>query len=189
MVGVGPGGKISVLARVSVVDYYGRTLFDSFVHVEERVTDYRTHVSGVTERDLKTKGADFGRVRNRVKKLLKNKTVVGHGLENDLRALKIDRDHLWYNIRDSATQHRPYMRFDPLAQQWRPCRLRDLAWHHLGVVIQQGDNPHDSLEDALAAMALYRIAQPEWDYEIDLQRRDRAMANFFVRQFNNCKRF
>ena len=29
--------KISVLARVSVVDYYGRCLFDSFVRVEERV--------------------------------------------------------------------------------------------------------------------------------------------------------
>lgn len=175
MVGVGPQGKISVLARVSVVDYYGNSLFDSFVYVEERVTDYRTHVSGVTETDLKN-GVDFGIVRKSVKQLLKNKIIVGHGLENDLRALKIEHDHTWYNIRDSATQYQPYMRVDQFGQ-WRPYRLRDLTWYHLGIVIQEGGKPHDSLEDAQAAMALYRHAQQNWDYEIDCRRRN-VLATF-----------
>ncbi|OEU18577.1 Exonuclease [Fragilariopsis cylindrus CCMP1102] len=175
MVGVGPKGKISVLARVSVVDYYGRSVFDSFVHVEERVTDYRTHVSGVTEQDLKN-GVDFGLVRKSVKQVLKNKIIVGHGLENDLRALKIEQDHTWYNIRDSATQYQPYMRLDHFGQL-RPYRLRDLTWYHLGIVIQEGGKPHDSIEDARAAMALYRKAQPNWDYEIDCRRRN-ALATF-----------
>ncbi len=175
MVGVGPQGKISVLARVSVVDYYGNSLFDSFVHVEERVTDYRTHVSGVTEEDLKN-GVDFGTVRKGVKQLLKNKVIVGHGLENDLRALKIEQDHTWYNIRDSATQYQPYMRLDQYGQ-WRPYRLRDLTWYHLGIVIQEGGKPHDSIEDARASMALYRHAQADWDYEIDCRRRT-ALATF-----------
>jgi RNA exonuclease 4 len=175
MVGVGPRGKISVLARVSVVDYYGNSLFDSFVHVEERVTDYRTHVSGVTEQDLKN-GVDFGIVRKSVKQLLKNKIIVGHGLENDLRALKIEQDHTWYNIRDSATQYQPYMRLDQFGQ-WRPYRLRDLTWYHLGIVIQEGGKPHDSIEDARASMALYRHAQQDWDYEIDCRRRT-ALATF-----------
>mmetsp|Transcript_17125 Transcript_17125/g.39368 ORF Transcript_17125/g.39368 Transcript_17125/m.39368 type:complete len:267 (+) Transcript_17125:139-939(+) len=175
MVGVGPRGKISVLARVSVVDYYGNSLFDSFVHVEERVTDYRTHVSGVTESDLKN-GVDFGIVRKNVKLLLKNKIIVGHGLENDLRALKIEQDHTWYNIRDSATQYQPYLRLDQYGH-WRPYRLRDLTWYHLGIVIQEGGKPHDSLEDARAAMALYRHAQQSWDYEIECHRRS-ALATF-----------
>jgi len=175
MVGVGPGGKISVLARVSVVDYHGNSLFDSFVRVEERITDYRTHVSGVTERDLKN-GVDFGIVRKSVKQILKNKIIVGHGLENDLRALKIEQDHTWYNIRDSATQYQPYMRLDQFGQ-WRPYRLRDLTWYHLGIVIQEGGKPHDSIEDARAAMALYRNEQPNWDYEIDCRRRT-ALATF-----------
>lgn len=175
MVGVGPKGKISVLARVSVVDYYGNSLFDSFVHVEERVTDYRTHVSGVTEQDLKN-GVDFGVVRKSVKQLLKNKIIVGHGLENDLRALKIEQDHTWFNIRDSATQYQPYMRLDQYGQ-WRPYRLRDLTWYHLGIVIQERGKPHDSIEDARASMALYRHAQPNWDYEIDCRRRN-ALATF-----------
>ena len=175
MVGVGPKGKISVLARVSVVDYYGNSLFDCFVHVEERVTDYRTHVSGVTEGDLKN-GVDFGTVRKNVKQLLKNKIIVGHGLENDLRALKIEQDHTWYNIRDSATQYQPYMRLDQFGQ-WRPYRLRDLTWYHLGIVIQEGGKPHDSLEDARAAMALYRHEQQNWDYEIECRRRS-MLATF-----------
>ncbi|KAL3906260.1 MAG: hypothetical protein SGILL_009343 [Bacillariaceae sp.] len=177
MVGVGPGGKISVLARVSVVDWYGRKILDSFVHVEERVTDYRTHVSGVTEKDLKgPKALNFGLVRKQVKQLMKNKIIVGHGLENDLRALKIEQDFPWYNIRDSATQYSAYMRVDQFGQL-RPRRLRDLAWYNLGIVIQQEGKSHDSLEDARAAMALYRNVQPNWDYEMDCRRRN-AFATY-----------
>lgn len=176
MVGVGPHGKISVLARVSVVDFYGCSLFDSFVRVEERVTDYRTHISGVREADLKGPNArDFGTVRKIVKQLLKNKIIVGHGLENDLRALKIEADHPWYNIRDSATQYQPYMRVDQFGQL-KPRRLRDLVWYHLGIVIQQEGRPHDSMEDARSAMALYRHQQGSWDYEIDCRRRNSFAA-------------
>ena len=177
MVGVGPLGKISVLGRVSLVDYYGCSLFDSFVRVEERVTDYRTHVSGVKEEDLKGPYArDFGTVRKIVKQLLRNKIIVGHGLENDLRALKIEQDHPWYNIRDSATQYQPYMRVDQFGQL-KPRRLRDLVWYNLGIVIQQEGRPHDSMEDARAAMALYRHQHANWDYEIDCCRRN-SFASF-----------
>ena len=42
MVGVGPEGKLSVLARVSIVDWAGNNVFDSHVKVHEHVTDYRT---------------------------------------------------------------------------------------------------------------------------------------------------
>jgi RNA exonuclease 4 len=177
MVGVGPQGKISVLARVSVVDFYGHSLLDSFVRVEERVTDYRTHISGVKEADLKGPNArDFGAVRKIVKQVLKNKIIVGHGLENDLRALKIEADHPWYNIRDSATQYQPYMRIDQFGQL-KPRRLRDVVWYNLGIVIQQEGRPHDSMEDARAAMALYRHQQADWEYEIDCRRRN-SFANY-----------
>jgi RNA exonuclease 4 len=119
---------------------------------------------------------NFGVVRKQVKQLLKNKIIVGHGLENDLRALKIEQDFPWYNIRDSATQYHPYMRMDQFGQL-RPRRLRDLVWYNLGIVIQQEGKPHDSLEDARAAMALYRNAQPNWDYEMDCRRRN-TFASF-----------
>eukprot|EP00894_Picocystis_sp_ML_P005081 jgi/Pico_ML_1/55598/g1264.t1 len=39
MVGVGEGGVRSALARVSVVNYYGNVLLDTFVKVIEKVCD------------------------------------------------------------------------------------------------------------------------------------------------------
>jgi len=53
MVGVGPEGKESVLARVSIVNYYGNVILDKFVLPREKVVDYRTHVSGITKEILK----------------------------------------------------------------------------------------------------------------------------------------
>lgn len=52
MVGIGPGGKESSLARVSIVDYNGAVVLDEFVRQRERVTDWRTAFSGVRERDM-----------------------------------------------------------------------------------------------------------------------------------------
>ena len=52
MVGVGPFGTESSLARVSIVNFYGAILQDDFVKQRERVTDYRTSVSGVRESDM-----------------------------------------------------------------------------------------------------------------------------------------
>lgn len=52
MVGVGPGGSESSLARVSVVNFYGYVLLDVFVRQRERVVDYRTQHSGIRPSDL-----------------------------------------------------------------------------------------------------------------------------------------
>ena len=52
MVGVGPEGSESSLARVSLVNYYGAIILDEFVRQRERVVDYRTAVSGVRETDM-----------------------------------------------------------------------------------------------------------------------------------------
>jgi hypothetical protein len=58
MVGVGPMGRESTLARVSVVNYFGAVLLDEFVRQKERVTDWRTQWSGVRARDM-TNGDSF----------------------------------------------------------------------------------------------------------------------------------
>lgn len=54
MVGVGPEGSESTLARVSIVNYHGAIVLDRFVRPREKVTDYRTWVSGVREEDLRS---------------------------------------------------------------------------------------------------------------------------------------
>lgn len=54
MVGVGPDGNDSALARISIVNQFGHCVYDKFVKPKEQVTDYRTWVSGVRPEDLKT---------------------------------------------------------------------------------------------------------------------------------------
>lgn len=168
VVGVGPEGKRSVLARVSIVDFFGRCLLDNIVRVEERVTDYRTNISGLTSEDLASKRAvPFAVCRKQVIRILRHKVLVGHGLENDLAALGIV--HPWYQIRDTATYHP----FQSVNHMGRPCsrKLRDLTRSHLGLIIQVQGSPHCPIEDACAAMALYRSRQAEWDCDVDCRRR------------------
>jgi RNA exonuclease 4 len=52
MVGVGPDGIQSALARVTIVNYYGVTILDKYVRPVERVTDFRTEISGITPKLL-----------------------------------------------------------------------------------------------------------------------------------------
>ena len=52
MVGVGFKGEESVLARVSIVNHFGHCVYDKYVKPREKVTDYRTHVSGIRPADI-----------------------------------------------------------------------------------------------------------------------------------------
>lgn len=56
MVGVGPGGVESALARISLVNFNGAVLMDAYVKPQEKVTDYRTFVSGIEPHHLEEEG-------------------------------------------------------------------------------------------------------------------------------------
>jgi len=47
MVGVGERGRESVLARVSLVNQFGKCIYDKYVKPTDEVTDYRTFVRHV----------------------------------------------------------------------------------------------------------------------------------------------
>lgn len=53
MVGVGPGGVESALARISIVNHFGKCVYDKFVKPGDEVTDYRTQFSGIRPHNLK----------------------------------------------------------------------------------------------------------------------------------------
>lgn len=53
MVGIGPEGTQSALARCCLVDYDGSVLYDRFVRPPGFVTDFRTKWSGVRKKDLR----------------------------------------------------------------------------------------------------------------------------------------
>ncbi|CAM9930643.1 unnamed protein product [Discosporangium mesarthrocarpum] len=88
MVGVGHDGKRSVLARCCIVDWEGIVLYDKHVAPCERVTDFRTFVSGVKAKHLR-EGIPLRQCQSEVAALLKDKILVGHALQNDLKASKI----------------------------------------------------------------------------------------------------
>lgn len=106
------GTEKSYLARVTALDHDGDVLMDHFIQPKLPVTDYRTHVSGITPELLEQKAElCFTQVKYRVMKLLKKRLLVGHGLQNDLEVLSIH--HPWHLVRDTAC-YQPYMKLLPL---------------------------------------------------------------------------
>ncbi|KAK4125437.1 hypothetical protein N657DRAFT_654113 [Parathielavia appendiculata] len=155
MVGVGEGGRDDALARVSVVDFHGRQVYDSFVKPRERVVDWRTHVSGVAPRHMAA-ARGFEEVHGQVAELLKGRIVVGHDVKHDLRVLELD--HPGKMIRDTAK----FSGFRKYGNGPKPA-LKVLAREILGFEIQTGQ--HSSIEDARVAMLLFRKHKPAFDVE------------------------
>ena len=155
MVGCGIDGSRSVLARASIVNYHGSTLYDCFVQPPEGdiVADYRTHVSGIRPGDLDPPRAiSFAKAQEEVADLLKGRTIVAHSVVSDLQALRLS--HPPQLIRDTA--------HFPLLCPERPRSLRALVVERLGWIdFQMGE--HDSVEDARAVMCLYRSVEEEWE--------------------------
>lgn len=170
MVGVGEGGLTSAVGRVSVVNWENQTVLDTYVQVPGPVTDYRTHVSGITPELLQPSDdpnhqlMTFSEVRTLVQTILRGKILIGHGLENDLKVLGMY--HPWSDIRDTAT-YSIFMRdyCDPVTQQMTlaPKKLRDLTWELLGRQIQCPGMAHSPTEDAIAALDLYKKVRGQWE--------------------------
>lgn len=155
MVGVGEGGHEDMLARVSVVDFHGRQVYDSYVRPRERVVDWRTHVSGVSPRHM-AKARTFEEVQAQIAGLLAGRILVGHDVKHDLKVLELT--HPPKQIRDTAK----FSGFRKYGHGPKPA-LRVLARELLGVEIQSGQ--HSSIEDARVAMLLFRKHKPAFDVE------------------------
>ncbi|KAF7547204.1 hypothetical protein G7Z17_g7881 [Cylindrodendrum hubeiense] len=155
MVGVGPGGHESVLARVSVVDFHGRQVYDSYVKPREKVTNWRTAVSGISPKSMRF-AREFEEVQQDVDKLLRGRILIGHDIKHDLDALILS--HPAREIRDTAK----YPAFRKYGNGRKPA-LRLLAQQILSVEIQDG--AHSSIEDARVTMLLFRKHKPGFDVD------------------------
>ena len=164
MVGVGPEGLDSAVARVTLCNWAEVVILDTFVKVPVKVTDYRTFVSGIEAKDLEGDAMSLAEVQKLVKSILHGKILIGHALENDLQALQIS--HPWHDIRDSAI-YPPFMREGESSADsktvLRPRKLKELAQDKLGLDIQNLGEAHDPIEDARAALALYKLERMEWE--------------------------
>ncbi|KFP03569.1 RNA exonuclease 4, partial [Calypte anna] len=153
MVGVGAKGEDSILARVSIVNQFGKCIYDKYVKPTEEVTDYRTAVSGIRPENINT-GEDFTTVQKEVANILKGRILVGHALRNDLKVLLLD--HPKKQIRDTQK----YKPFRERVKSGRPS-LKLLCERLLHVQVQTSE--HCSIQDAQAAMRLYTLEKKRWE--------------------------
>ncbi|KAK9320094.1 ribonuclease H-like domain-containing protein [Lipomyces orientalis] len=152
-VGVGYEGKRSVLARVSIVNFYGAVVLDEFVRPEEKVTDWRTWVSGIRPSDMQN-AKSFKEVQFKVGEILKDRVLVGHAVSNDLKVLLIA--HPKRLIRDTS-KHPAFRKLS----KGRAPSLKKLAKEYLDIDIQ-GDE-HSSVEDARACILLFRKFKDDFE--------------------------
>eukprot|EP00475_Leptophrys_vorax_P032987 TRINITY_DN51520_c0_g1_i1.p2 TRINITY_DN51520_c0_g1~~TRINITY_DN51520_c0_g1_i1.p2 ORF type:complete len:144 (+),score=47.66 TRINITY_DN51520_c0_g1_i1:669-1100(+) len=95
----------------------------------------------------------FLEAQQRVSDITQNRVIVGHSLQNDLKALRLS--HPARLIRDLTL----FSKFCPT----KKLPLKYLAQHFLKRTIQV--NTHDSVEDARASMDLYKLFRKEWEKE------------------------
>jgi len=175
MVGTGPEGFDSAVARVTVVNWENKIVLDTFVKVPVPVTDYRSHISGIQPSDIESDQAmTFDEVRAAVENILRGKILIGHGLENDLCSLSLT--HPYCDVRDTA-RYVPYMRemmdYESGKVLLQARKLRDLAWEKLGRQIQLDGEAHSPVEDSIAALDLYKLARTEWEEQLRVQQMER----------------
>ncbi|XP_042900175.1 exonuclease GOR isoform X2 [Parasteatoda tepidariorum] len=136
-------GKGLEVAKVGLVNEEGFTIYESFVQPENEILDYCTKYSGITAKDLLGVTTTLHDVQTFLDRLLHSQCIlVGHGLEGDLRCLRLTHT----KIVDTSVVF-------PRSDGSKP-KLRDLAYEKLKLVVQNDIGGHDCIEDARTCMAL-----------------------------------
>ncbi|CAF1078240.1 unnamed protein product [Rotaria sordida] len=133
------------LVRVSVVDHKLQPIYETLVKPHNKVLDYNTRWSGITESQLKFCNVTLEDVQRRLLKLFNDKSIlIGHSLESDLKALKIVHE----TVVDTSLVF-PHPKGKPFKRA-----LKTLMSEFLTKIIQENANGHDSMEDSISCMEL-----------------------------------
>jgi PAB-dependent poly(A)-specific ribonuclease subunit 2 len=142
-------GRISILRGQGVDEEV--PFIDDYIKVQEEVIDYQTRYSGINPGDLDPATSPHRPISRKAayKKiwLLSNLgcVFIGHGLVTDFRTI---------NIQVPPSQVMDTQTLFQSQNQKRKLRLSYLVWIVLKEKVQQGN--HDSIEDARAALRLWR---------------------------------
>ena len=147
------------LTKLSVVDIDGRLVYESLVLPENEIIDFNTKFSGIKPGDLVSgQTKTLHEVQTDLLEFIHADTIiVGHGLDNDLRAMKI----MHKSVVDTSVVF-PHFYGAPYRRS-----LRSLVIQYLRQDIQSSSSGHNSYEDARAAMQLMM-----WKTNKDLSRRE-----------------
>lgn len=82
------------LTRITVVDFDEKVVYDQFVKPQNRVIDYNTRFSGITESTLSTPDVKtLPEIQAVLLSMFHSRSILlGHSLESDLKALKLIHD-------------------------------------------------------------------------------------------------
>ncbi|KAJ8679510.1 hypothetical protein QAD02_015297 [Eretmocerus hayati] len=131
------------LGKVTVVALDGKLIYEAFCKPESEIIDYNTRFSGLRAKDLVNASKKLKDVQKDLLSFVSAETLlIGHGLENDLRALKI----IHTQVVDTSLSY-PHFKGFPFKYS-----LKALARTILNRDIQQLE--HDSAEDARIAAEL-----------------------------------
>ncbi|XP_013810943.2 interferon-stimulated 20 kDa exonuclease-like 2 [Apteryx mantelli] len=161
MVGTGPGGRVSDLARCSIVSYDGDVVYDQYIRPANPIVDYRTRWSGIKRHHM-VNAVPFGKAQREILKILSGKIVVGHAICNDFKALKYFHPHSL--TRD--TSKIPLLNRKGGFPENVSISLKRLTKQLLRKDIQVGKSGHSSVEDARATMELYKVVEAEWEQHL-----------------------
>ncbi|XP_006861666.1 PREDICTED: interferon-stimulated 20 kDa exonuclease-like 2 [Chrysochloris asiatica] len=161
MVGTGPKGHVSSLARCSIVNYNGDVLYDEYILPPCHIVDYRTRWSGIRKQHM-VNATPFKVARSQILKILTGKIVVGHAIHNDFKALQYF--HPKSLTRD--TSHIPLLNRKAECPENATVSLKRLTQKLLNRDIQVGKSGHSSVEDAQATMELYKLVEVEWEQHL-----------------------
>lgn len=139
---------VSEVTRVSVVNEKYESVYETFVKPDNKITNYMTSYSGITEETLRDVTKTLKEVQEDLRSLLPPDAIlVGQSLNVDLHCLKLMHPYVIdtsviYNISGE-----------------RKCKskLRTLAREFLGLVIQNHAKGHDSIEDSAASVKLVQL--------------------------------
>ncbi|KAK9365462.1 hypothetical protein V1509DRAFT_633006 [Lipomyces kononenkoae] len=138
----------SALARVTVVNWDREIVMDELVLPDNTITDYLTRYSGITAKMLENVSTTLSDVQKQLTSIIYSDDIlVGHSLENDLKALKLRHPAV---IDTSVIYHHSRGLPSKPSLKW-------LAQKFLKKEIQQLNNGHDSAEDARTCIDLVKL--------------------------------
>ncbi|KAH8297695.1 hypothetical protein KR054_005822 [Drosophila jambulina] len=139
---------LNELTRISIVDEQYQTVYETLVMPDNRISDYLTQYSGITEDIMRKVTKRLPQVQKEVSELLPPDAIlVGQSLNSDLNAMRMMHP---YVIDTSVC-------FNISGVRRRKSKLKHLAKTFLQETIQDNEEGHDSIEDSRATLKLVKM--------------------------------